>query len=163
VIKRFFQYVDINESIALKTTAPISMYIDRLVQTFQRKGAIIEKVTADSVDFSVPLMERITRGSYFQGISSGKLALVSRADSIVLKYQISILPIRILAIGFVLFGVVSPVYSSTSRDVEFFPLYLLALIGALIMAALAYFAGMFFVILRIEDFLLKTLKTKSED
>lgn len=145
----------------IQTNKPVSIYVDRLLFALQCNDANAQRIADDTINFNVPFPKYVIRGSIFQGISFGRLAIVSGADGLVLNYQISILPIRMLAIGFIAFGLILPVYLFfTTNTIDEFAMFLLMPVIGLIMAAFAYFAGMFLVAWQIHTFLLKSLKPK---
>lgn len=158
----FFQYFDINQSLALQTLQPIPFCIQKLSSAIQKKGAIVDKVDTNSLDFSVPFIRALSRGAFFQGVYRGTVVFTSNPDSLILNYRISILPIRISAISFILFGFVTSIFLPAASDDVEFPMNFLLFISGLVMAAIAYFAGMFIVVWRIEKFLLSSLKTSAE-
>jgi len=152
-------YSDINITRDFKTSLPSSVIVEKLFRAIQNNNYdILELVDASTIYFENDLGIMRNRWGTFYGAWFGRIIVLPYESGIRVKYQISVLPYRILALAFLLVGCVTPIYLLLFLDGAQLLVCLPIPIGALFGAVLVYGVGIAFLIGRLENLILRIIK-----
>lgn len=152
-------YSDINISRYYKTSLSPSAAIEKIFLEIISKNSVEpELVDTSTIYFENSIWDMRDRLDSFHGAVFGKIIVLPHENGVHIKYQISVLPYRILAIGFLLFGCMAPIYILFSVTSPNILVCLQIPVSGLGFAIFSYLAGIAILVTRLDNLILKAIK-----
>lgn len=152
-------YSDVNISRTFKSNLSHAIVVERVFLAIKNTDSVEPKlIDASTIYFENDMGNMIDRWDPFYGVWFGKIIISSDENKIQFKYQISILPYRILALAFLSFGFVVPIYILFSKfDWHLFVCLQIPFWGAFL-GIFIYLVGIAMIVIRLDNLIQKAIK-----
>jgi hypothetical protein len=155
-------HFDINNSKHFKTNLSRSVVVEKILFVMKSKSSVVlEQVDESTIYFENFAGNIGNRWDPLYGASFGKLIVLPSDGGVQIHYQISILTYRILALAFLLFGFVVPIYLFFSGfGIHFFICLQIPIVG-FGMAAFSYLFMISLLMTRLDNIISQALNIKN--
>jgi hypothetical protein len=152
-------YPDINISRNFKTNLSHTAVVEKVFLAIKGTDSVDSKlVDASTIYFENDMGTMVNRWDLFYGAWFGKIIISPHEDGIQFKYQISILPYRVLALAFLLFGFAAPIYILGSKlEWHLFVCMQIPFLGTAL-AVFLYLFGIAVIVARLDKLIQKAIK-----